>query len=535
MPDPTPSVGLPAFEWIEIRNGTRQPIQLQQWRVGTNISLSGPFPFYWLAPDSLLILCSPAALPSISLSGKALAVTGFPLLDNDGTTVWLRHPSGSITHAVAYDKTWYGNSLKAEGGWSLELVDQRWPCAGKNNWKSSTHAKGGTPGSANATQDAQTTVPLPTVIHSYASAQDSIRIQFSSTIDSGWSVRAALYKINNDIEVIAARTIDPLHTIVVCKLNRPLHADTIYSLTITGIKSCHAPDIAGAITLPTGLASVCRPHDLVINEILFNPRAGGSDFVELYNNSKKIIDLSSLYFTKRQAMGTLGSFIRLSTTPRLLFPKEYVAFSSDPLLVAQQYLVRSPAHFFQITGFPTLPDNEGWLILTDPQQIIIDELHYNEDWHFPLLQEKEGVSLERINPNERTQSASNWHSAAQTEGFATPTRKNSQYRSDLKTAGFSVKTRLITPNLDGQDDFCVISYTTHEPGTLASVQILDAAGRLVRMLATRTLLGSSGQWYWDGRDQQGILLASANYLIVITHYTLKGAKTFYRFGVSLWR
>ncbi|MFM8710335.1 MAG: lamin tail domain-containing protein, partial [Sphingomonadales bacterium] len=328
----------------------------------------------------------------------------------------------------------------------------------------------------------------------------------------------------------------PLHTMIACKLNRPLLADSIYSLTITGIKSCHAPDVGGSATLPTGLAVACKPQDIVINEILFNPRSGGSDFVELLNTSKKVIDLSSLYITNRQTSGTLSNFVRLSTTPRLLFPNEYVAFSSETSLVMQQYLVSSPSRFLQTASFPSLPDEEGRLVLLHQQGDIIDELAYSDNWHFPLLQDKEGVSLERIDPKGKTQWAANWHSAARTEGFATPARKNSQQLTNSESENdFSVQPRLFSPNLDGHDDICTIRYKTEQPGTLVSIQILDAAGRLVRVLAARTLLGRSGQWHWDGRDQYGQLLAAANYLIVITHYSLQGKRDLYRFGVSLWQ
>jgi len=536
MADPTPRVGLPAYEWIEIRNGSEQFVQLQNWRVGTSTALSGPLPFYWLAPDSLLILCSSTAFPFLTSLGKTLALTGFPSLDNDSATIWLRHPSGSIMHAVSYDKSWYGNSLKAEGGWSFEMVNPRWPCADKRNWKNSAHPKGGTPGLSNSIQDLQTELQLPTAMHAYAPAPDSLQIQFSAPVDSLWSARPALYKLNNNIEVTAARTIDPLHTMIACKLNRSLLVDSIYSLTITGIKSCHAPDIGRSATLRTGLAAACTPQDVVINEILFNPRSGGSDFVELLNTSKKIIDLSTLYISHRQTNGALGSFVRLQATPRLLFPNEYAAFSSETSLVMQQYLVNAPSQFFETIGFPSLPDEEGRLVLLHQQGNIIDELAYYDNWHFPLLQDKEGVSLERIDPKGKTQWAANWHSAARTEGFATPARKNSQQLTlEQSNNDFSVQPRLFSPNLDGQDDVCIISYKTEQPGTLVSIQILDAAGRLVRVVATRTLLGRSGQWHWDGRDQQGQLLASANYLIVVTHYSLQGKRDLYRFGVSLWR
>ena len=536
MTDPTPSVGLPSYEWIEIRNGSRQPIQLQNWRVGTSSSLSSPLPFYWLGPDSLLILCTTSALPSLAAIGKALAITNFPALDNDGTVVWLRDPSGRSTHAVSYDKSYYGSSLKSEGGWSLEMIDWRWPCSGISNWKASTHARGGSPGATNSVQDLQTDLILPRIIHSYALAPDLIRIIFSAPIDSNWFVQPSLFGVSNGADIISVKTLDLSHTVLECKLNRPLLTDSIYTISLSGIKSCHAAAVSRAVTFKTGVASPCEPRDVVINEILFDPRSGGSDFVELYNNSKRIIDLSSLYVANRQPGGSLGSFVRLSHGPRNMFPGDHFAFSSDPNLIMQQYLVSMPGNFLKTSGFPSLPDEEGQLVLLNQQGEVVDELHYLDSWHSPLLQDKEGVSLERIEPRGLTQLRSNWHSAAKTAGFATPAKKNSQ-QSSVEQSGnkFLTRPQLFSPDLDGYEDYCVISYELEEPGTMAAVQILDRAGRSVRVLAARSLLGRNGQWHWDGRDERGELLPTGHYVVLIMHYTLQGKVNYYRSGVAIWR
>jgi len=536
MPDPSPSIGLPGYEWIEIRNGSGQPLQLQQWRVGTSTSLSGPLPFYSLAPDSMLILCSATALPFLALHGKALAVSSFPALDNEGTTVWLRHPTGRVIHAVAYEKSWYKNQWKAEGGWSIEMIDWRWPCAGKNNWKASVQDKGGTPGKINSVQDLRTTLMIPTALYSYASAANKICIQFSGSIDSGWSVQTDSYQLSRGAKIVSAKTIDLSHSLLELSVDQPLQIDSVYRLSWTGIKTCYSDSRGSAGQLKTGRASPGKSMDVIINELLFNPRSGGSDFIECFNNSDHILDLSNLYLTNRQPGGGLGTFIRLSQTTRLLFPGEYYSFSSDPALIMQQYLVSSPTHLLQTNGFPSLPDESGHVVLLNHQGEILDELQYSEDWHFPLLQNKEGISLERINPKERTQWANNWHSAAKTEGFATPTRKNSQQRSnEVADLSFRVDPPLFTPNLDGLNDVCTIFYQTAQPGTLASVQILDPAGRLLRVLAARSLLGTQGYWYWDGRDELGNLLTAGNYLLVLTTYTLQGVIRHYRQGISLWR
>jgi hypothetical protein len=536
MPDPSPTVGLPPYEWIEIRNRTGQPIQLQQWRVGTATSLSGPLPAYWLGPDSLLILCSVSALPSLTTHGNVLAVSNFPALDNEGTTVWLRHPSGSVIHAVSYDKSWYKNLLKAEGGWSIEMIDWRWPCAAKNNWRASIQSKGGTPGELNSVQDLRTELSIPTAVHSYASDTNKICVQFSSAIDSNWAVQPEIYQLNRGIRILSARTRDLNHTLLELNLDQSLQTDSVYLLSWTGTKTCYADTRGASGQLKTGRASSGKAREMIINELLFNPRSGGSDFIECFNNSDRILDLSTLYITNRQPGGSLGFFVRLSQTPRLFFPGEYYSFSSEPALVMQQYLVTLPMQLLQTNGFPSLPDETGHVVLLNQQGEILDELQYNEQWHFPLLENKEGVSLERINPDERTQWAGNWHSAAKTEGFATPCRKNSQQPlSDSTAVAFRAVPQLFTPNLDGQDDICTIYYQTEQPGTLASVQIMDPSGRLVRALASRSLLGRIGHWYWDGRDSLGNLLNTGNYLLVITTYTLQGVIKQYRQGIALWR
>ena len=68
MADQTPQIGLPSNEWLELKNVSVNPINLQNWRIGDASGQSGPMPNFVLQPDSFVIVCtgSPDLRPSNS-------------------------------------------------------------------------------------------------------------------------------------------------------------------------------------------------------------------------------------------------------------------------------------------------------------------------------------------------------------------------------------------------------------------------------------------------------------------------------------
>src|SRR6185503_11847627 len=150
MPDPTPQIGLPNNEWIELKNTTTAPINLQNWRIGDATGQSGLLPNFVLQPDSFVIVCTGSAVAAMAAFGTTIPVTSFPSLDNDGDQLFLKADNGRIIHAVNYSLSWYKNDVKKEGGWTLEMIDPKNPCAGSSNWKASISTSGGSPGKKNS-------------------------------------------------------------------------------------------------------------------------------------------------------------------------------------------------------------------------------------------------------------------------------------------------------------------------------------------------------------------------------------------------
>ena len=77
-------------------------------------------------------------------------------------------------HLVKFSISWHRQSIKKDGGWSLEMMDTGNPCAGEENWDSSRDAKGGTPGQPNSIAAENPDVEPPAIIA--ATVTDSRKI-----------------------------------------------------------------------------------------------------------------------------------------------------------------------------------------------------------------------------------------------------------------------------------------------------------------------------------------------------------------------
>lgn len=536
MADPTPQISLPSNEWIELKNVSANPINLQNWRIGDATGQSGPMPNFVLQPDSFVIVCTGSAVTAMQVYGRVISVTSFPSLDNDGDQLFLKSNTGLTIHAVSYSLSWYQNAVKSDGGWTLEMIDTKNSCAGISNWKASTDTRGGSPGIRNGVDAVNNDQSAPSIKNAYAIDNLNIVLVFDEPVDSLKGATVTNYSIDGGLSIQSAISISPLFDKVQLRLTTAMQANTVYIITANNVTDCKNNPIGSKNKVKVGLPVDAAIMEMVVNEILFNPKSGGNDYVEFYNRSNKIFDANKLYVANRNSSGIISSTRLISTIPYYIFPGDYIVTTESAIDLSLDYMVQNPHAVFVVSSMPSFPDDEGDVILLNSQGAVVDEVKYKDNWQFALLADANGVSLERIDPGGISQEATNWHSAASTAGFGTPTYKNSQYKLlQSINATIEITPKVFSPDNDGRDDIAAIQYQTTEPGYVANITIYDANGRPVRNLVKNATLGLQGYWIWDGLDDKRAKLPVGSYILFTEIYNLNGKKEMFKNVIVLAR
>jgi len=262
---------------------------------------------------------------------------------------------------------------------------------------------------------------------------------------------------------------------------------------------------------------------LLISEVLFNPFPGGVDFVEIFNHSGKKIKLEEVFLASRDNAMAIKSQYPLSESPGLLTDREYAAFTSDSAVLIANYSSACPGCIFNMAKFPAYNLDEGWVVLLNKEMGIIDEFHYTEGMHHPMISDVKGISLERISFSKPTADPSNWHSASKSVGFATPGYRNSANEAPSQTSTMvTVEPKIFSPNEDGFNDKLFIKLSPGEPGWMANIRVYSENGIEIRRLANNLMIGSEDIVEWDGRKENQRKAELGIYIIKVELFGLNG-------------
>ncbi|OKL38958.1 hypothetical protein A3841_03145 [Pontibacter flavimaris] len=522
MADESPTVGLPAQEYIELYNPTDKVLQLQGIRYADATS-TAILPDAQLLPQEYAVIVPNTQAAAFTPYGKVIGISNFPSLNNSGELLQLRQPNGKLIYAVQYADAWYKDNSKREGGWSLEMIDITNPCAGIENWTASGNPQGGTPAQPNSMAASIPDNTPPILSSVIAVAADKVILRFNERLDSAQAASIAHYSISPGVSINQVQVQGPLFTEVILLLSAPLQERQEYMLTAQSITDCSGNRSSQPLIATFALPSAPAPGDVVINEVLFNPRPNGVDFVELVNRSDKYIDLQGWQLANI-SNDSISSPKSITAAHYVLAPGQYVVLTSNPENIRQNYPLARQETFLRMSTLPSYPDDAGAVVVVQPDGVEAERFSYDEKMHFELLDDVNGVSLERVRL-EGASIAGNFHSAATTV-FATPGYKNSQAQEGVVAQRvFEVAPRIFSPDGDGYEDFTTINYRTDKTGLVASITVYDVQGREIRRLARNELLEANGFFRWDGLREDGAKASIGYYLFHIELFGLNGEKS----------
>lgn len=518
LPDPDPVVGLPNAEFVELFNATTdKAFNLNGWKIFAGTS-SGTIPNVQLLPGEYVILSGTSSAAQFSAFGHAVGVPSFPALVNAGDAMNLKKPDGTSIDAVTYDLGWYNDAVKANGGWTLERMDPYTPCSDRLNWTASVAVQGGTPGALNSVFALQHDTIPPALQQLFVIDASTVDLVFDELMDAG-SLLAGSYVFEPYLAVASVEVVDPKR--VRLHLAGPLMEGQMYQLTVLEVTDCPGNPIGSPNAFSFALPQPLAKGDVIINEVLYDPRGSGSDFVELYNRSEKVVSLQGLKLANT-SNGAVANAKVISPDPYLLLPGQYVAVATDVANVLMNYPLGHAGRMLQ-AALPSYPNGGGTVVFLGATGDTLDWFAYSDAMHFPLLKSVDGVSLERVDPDRPTEDPGNWHSASAAVNFATPGYQNSQYAPAPEPRGtMTIEPAIFSPDNDGYQDLLTITYAFDEPGFVATLKVFDLAGRELRTLLNNELLGTRGAVTWNGMMDTNELARTGPYVVYMEAYDLAG-------------
>lgn len=519
MADPTPEVDLPEYEYLEIFNPHNDAFNLDQVKliVGND---TATIPNLTIHPNEYIILCQHAAVGLLERYGRTKKVTNWPSLNNRGEAIVLLNKNDELVFSLDYDDSWYQSIEKDDGGWSLEMIDANFPCKDRGNWIASSNPSGGTPGKENASKEDIVDILGPSVTRIISQSDSSVIVYLNEKI-APQEIRIENISIQPKLEIKKTLLHSPKLTSIAIDFGNPILPKTNYELTIKNLHDCVGnirKETSSSFVLPEKTDTL----DLIINEILFNPLPGGVDFVELYNQSEKYINLNSLQLGNAD--------VKPITKDHLVVePKQFLVLTEDPEVLSNHYPGLVMENIFKVEDLPPFNDDEGNVILMNEVGDSIDFFQYTDDYHSAFLHETEGVSLERISFEGQTNNPNNWQSAASTSGFATPGKMNSQYlASIMDSEEVIIEPLVFIPGNTGFQDFTTIKCRFATSGNMASIKIVDATGGHIKTIISHKSIGAEEDFKWEGLDDNGQEVRMGYYIVYLEIYNATGDKKIYR-------
>ena len=512
-------------EWFEIYNTGTETIDLKdwKWKDATSSVRTITTKNILLTQGSYIIICQDSAklknqFPAIP---AIIIQTVWSALNNSGDNLILIDPLNNREDSVSYKPDWGGNT----GGFSLEKLISNGESNDPLNWATSLDPAKATPGKQNSI----TPKPYDLFLKSFTSDPifpsqgETLKLEFlirNSGQNSAENFLLELFDDRNsdsiaqNNELIKSESFAELNSFDSIHYEYSIqNIDTGYKNYIAKIYFAQDNDTLNNFKFKKVYVSsnASGSGGVVINEIMYDPGIGKSEWLEIFNSSGQSVNLKKWKY--KETVTT----ITLSDSDLYLNPGDYFIFAKDSSIFNSFENLKnlSPGQHLKFSGSLSLSNTGEYISITDSLNNVIDELTYDPAWNNPEFPDTKGISLERINPAFNSKERSNWSSCTDFRG-GTPGLKNSIYTfNQSSNANASVNPNPFSPDGDGFEDFTIIKYKLNSDFSQMRVKVFDIKGRLVRTLSNNQISGREGSIIFNGLGDDDQRLRIGIYILLI--------------------
>jgi len=427
-----------------------------------------------------------------------------PSLNNTIESVFLTTKDSLIIDSIYYDVKWSAQGV------SIERLNPDIPATNNSNLKRCEHPDSATCGFTNSIVpldvdakvqrvkiDSANTTLIIQVTNSGKSVVNSLQVQLQIAKQTVKQFTRQVLTIQDTAEFRI--NIDSLYV-----FTKRFGVTSITAIVIAPNDSRNLND-----TITTSVYIAPSIGSLLINEFMFEPQSGGSEFIEFYNTTSDTLYLDGMIL--HDASTTSLQVASILVAP----PKGYCVLATDSSFFTQFPTLRNhPNVLIQKSSFSLNSDGDA-ISLRTPYNKEIDFLYYSSKWHLPDIATTKGKSLEKLSPTLSSNSQSSWTTCAVSEG-STPSVINSVAR-ELPTA--TVLTATPNPfsprSTVGSKQTTLLSYSLPFKQAHITTSVFDVNGRIIKTILNNQFTASTGTFVWDGRNNENFALASGAYIVFI--------------------
>ncbi len=418
-----PSPGEP--EWVELFNKSDGTINIKDWTFSDNTSniLITPNDKI-IESNSFLVLSRDSSILNYYSVPVQIVVLNIPALNNTGDATVIKDGYGITIDSVSYFPSWGGNT----GGKSLERISIDENSNSGLNWGTSVSINKATPGKTNSITPKNNDIKI-----SYFKPESDFgiigeNISFSIRVSNPGLNTSDNFQIKIFQDVNADSIPQPSEQIILISGFNIQSGDSVeFNFIVSDFSEGKNYFIANAEMFSdedttnniafaklTGVVVNEIRNDIIINEFMYAPSSGESEWIEIYNRSNKIINI------KNYSIADNNDTVRVINNFMILSPGEYFIIAADSSIKVS-YNIPSGIVY---KNFPTLNNSGDKLILLDSLGRVIDSLRYTSAWGG-----NGGKSLERISSEISTIDSTNWKTSL-SRYKATPGYINSVTQKD---------------------------------------------------------------------------------------------------------